>query len=494
MPLFSCFTGFGFLEFSSAPSECEKVYNALVNGYRDPRTGTMTIDVSPGTHKEAQVYAWACAIAAARVTLLRAGNELRPETSYELLTSHEEKFGMTPAPNDTVAQRRAALRAAQLGARGPRYEAVWEGLRAIYGDLLVAYRPISTGEAEAYPPNPGEVGLFLRPDAVAKNVRILTAATRSVGPIFAGPTYAESNADNATSLGDGGIYFAGQSFVGDGRRLARVRLPLSAIDPLNGNLRVSVYTAVAATLGTDDVPGELLARSRPTSAEVVTVGSSLVDFDFVGAESQVLLEAGKRYVLVLEAEGIGGGEVDWGADFTAPSAVGNAVLWNGAEWSPDISIAHCYRILTGVSMKVRYENWNRSRVETRLVAGDVLVVDQGNWGLVEKVTVLSAGGEGSERWFEAGFRRPHSAGTHATTGPVPLWSNSKRHVLVVVSAAAAVDVTMTEKTNALFRRIMRSPTTWAIVQDNLDGTVGPFRIGTMNGSPLGAVPVESITL
>ena len=114
MPVFSAFTGFGFLDFADEPSECEKVYNALCVGYRDPSTGKPTIDLSPGTHQEAKIYAWACAIAAARVTLRGAGNELRPETSYCLLESQEEKFGMSPAAGDSVAVRQAAL-AAKLG-------------------------------------------------------------------------------------------------------------------------------------------------------------------------------------------------------------------------------------------------------------------------------------------------------------------------------------------------------------------------------------------
>jgi hypothetical protein len=79
---------------------------------------------------------------------------------------------------------------------------------------------------------------------------------------------------------------------------------------------------------------------------------------------------------------------------------------------------------------------------------------------------------------------------------MPLWTNSKRHVLIVVKASAAIDAAIVRRIDDLFRRMMRGPTTWAIVQPTTPGaaTTGPFAIGDTLGSPLGAVPVESITL
>lgn len=498
MPVFSCFTGFGFLEFSSAPSECEKIYRSLLSSYRDPNSGLQTIDTSIGTHKEAVIYGWANAIGAAMVTLRRAANELRPETSYQLLEAHEERFGMAPAATDSVADRQAALAAKQKAARGPRHEAVMEALGAILGDDLVAYRPISVAEAEAYPTTLEDAAaqaIFRRPDAVAKSIRLLTAVARNAAPVTCDTYFASVGLSTLSIPGTGSISARAQSFTGDGNRILYVRLYLSPFGAPTGNITVAIC-AHSGTFGTSSVPtGAALAASDPVDAATLGASPAWVDFAFTGA-NQITLAEGTKYTLVIDYPGAGPDTVDvWGN--LAGTHDGNASNFNGA-WNAEAATDLAFYVLTHQQLitEVSYENWNTHATEIKIVKGDVLCIDPGNWGLVEKVTVLDGDGEGEERKFSAKFVNPHSAGVYATDGPTPLWATSKRHVFVVVSPTAAIDAVKVARVDELFRRLMRAPTTWAIVRETTEGsgTIGPFAIGSTLGSPLGAVPLESITL
>ncbi len=499
MPLLSCFTAFGQLEFSSAPSEAEKIYKSMRSGYRDPRSGEATIDTTPGTHKEAVLYGWAMAIGGARVTVRRAANELRAETSYSQLEAQEARFKMSPAAGDSVSTRRLALAAKQKAARGPRFEAVWEALRAIAGSNLVAYRPMTIAEASSYPLAPGAVdapGIFRRHDGVAKSIRLLTAVARTgaesqTADLYSFITQSSFVSLSATTATSG----VGQSFTGNGGALSVCRFYLKKTGAPTGTAVAKVY-AHSGDFGVDGLPsGPALATSEPFAVSDLTGSYVLTDFTFA-RDNQILLVSATKYVVTLEySSGDGGNTVDVGTDNLEPSHAGNQVVFDSA-WTAPSGIDTIFSVLTGYAMEVAYENWNRSLVEISLVAGDLLCVDPGNWGLAESVVVAGSSGSRADRTFRAVFHRPHSANVYATTGPMPLWSNSKRHALVVVKEAAAVDPATVARIHDLFGRMMRGPTTWAIVQPTTPGaaTVGPFVIGDATGSPLGAVPIESITL
>lgn len=328
MPLLSAFTPFGMLDFSSEPSEGERIYDAMVAAYTDSRDGRQAIAICPGTWQEAKVYATAMAIAAARLTLRGAGNELRGETSYALLEAHEWKYSLAPSPTDTVPQRRAALAAKQKLARGPRREAVEEALRAILGDNLIKYRPITVEEAATFDPSTGP-GVFGRADTVDRVVRCKA-------PI-AGPP---------------------------------------------------------------------------------------------------------------------------GASFEAT---------------------------------VPYENWDVSEPEVVLRKDDRLCVQPENFGLAERVTVTSVAGTGPDRTFTATFTKSHDENCSATAGLLPLWTSTKRFVLIVVASVAALDAETVRRIDELMARVSRACTWWAVVQPSSAGaaTAGPF---ILNVSPLGAVPVGTVTI
>lgn len=500
MPLFSAFTPFGLLEFTSDSSDAEKIYNSMISSIKDPETGTPTLDICEESYEEAKLYATSIAIACAGATVKQAGRELRGETAYYQLEAQEDRYKVSPAATDDIPTRRRFLADKQKAARGSRFEAVWEGLTNIFGDDLVAYRPIAISEAEAYPATlEDSPGIFRRPDTVAKSVRLLTAVTRLATPWKLADSWVESNADSTEPLDDNtGNTGIAEPIVGDGCYAARAIFHLAKTGSPTG-------TAVAKIYAPDDpdaptIPsGSALATSEPFDVSALTGSAALTTFDFVGNQ-RILLESGVTYFLALEYSSGNNGvdSVDVSTDATFAGHDGTAALFAGGVWAPHGfgSTDVVFYLYTGSAMEVAYENWNGSLVESTVLAGDILCVDPGNWGLVEKVKVLSARGSGTERKFTALFDRPHSAGAYATDGPVPLWSNSKRHVLVVVSASASVDPIAVARLNELFTRIMRAPTTWAVVRETTpgSGTVGPFKVGSTTGSPLGTTPVESITL
>jgi hypothetical protein len=504
MPVLSSFTPFCQLEFSSQPSEAEKIYRSMRASYRDPVSGAATIDTSVGTHKEAQLYGWALALGNARVALRAAGNELRPETSYATLEAHEAKFQVRPAPTDTVVMRRAVLAARQKAARGPRYEAVWEALTAIFGSLLIAYRPMTRAESVAYPADPAlpaSPGLFRRQDAIASSIRLTTAVARVNDVPATCDIYAAGNRNNDDAIDSINFSAIGQTFTGDGYTVVKARFSLWKSSTPTGSGYAKIYASNGTTIGDTAArpTGAALAVSDPFDVSTLTGATTVVDFTFSGANRPVLTK-GAFYFVVFKGPAVvlGGASVNVGIDTSAPSHAGTSVLFNVSTslWQSSSGEDICFEVLTEYATQVSYENWNTSHADVLIAAGDEICVEPDNWGVAERLVVLSAAGSGADRSLTAAFHRPHSAGTFATTGPVPLWANTRRHVLVVVTAAAAVDVGMVAKVNALFARVMRAPTTWAIVQPTTPGaaTTGPFIIGTTLGSPLGAVPVESITL
>lgn len=496
MPALSCFTGFGFLEFSSGPSECEKIYRSLVASYRDPKTGHPTIDTSIGTHKEAMIFGWANALAMVRVLLRRAAAELRPETAYTQLEAQEAKFGLVPRASDTIPMRQAALAAKQKAVRGPRLESVQEALDGVLGDDLVAYRPIAKSEAEQWPRTlEASPGIFRRPDAVAKTVRILDAIARPGETTSAAVANFYANADDIVAIGDA-IDAVGQSFEGDGGELDAVTFQVYLAGAPTGPVVARVYDDGGGFGATSQPGGSILAESLPIEAADLPGAPDEVSWLF-GHDNRPVLESGRRYFVALYyAGGSAGNEVNVGVDTLVLTHPGNLATFNGAAWTPDALRDTYFKLWTvkdsGLEQEVSYENWNRSDVEDLVVKGDVLCIDPGNWGLVERVVVTDASGSGSERKFTARFRRQHSAGCFATDGPTPLWASTKRHVLVVASDEAAVDPELVSKVDERFRQLMRAPTAWDVVREEAPGTLGPFTIGATSGSPLGAVPLEEL--
>ena len=129
---------------------------------------------------------------------------------------------------------------------------------------------------------------------------------------------------------------------------------------------------------------------------------------------------------------------------------------------------------------------------SRVLVGDVLVVDSENASRTERVTVTltSVGEDGFA--FAATFTNTHAAGVSATTMPFPLWMSSKRHYMIALSPTAAVDAEKRRKTNELAARLFSCVATWSIVAGTVTGGVGlagPFTVGEglLGVTPLGSM-------
>lgn len=125
--------------------------------------------------------------------------------------------------------------------------------------------------------------------------------------------------------------------------------------------------------------------------------------------------------------------------------------------------------------------------QSDLVVGDTLAVEPEVLGITETVTVELVG----PGFFYATFDNPHTEGCLATTACFPQWISTKRHNLVVVTPAAAVDPETRRAIDDAMRRMVRASSTWDIVQ-SADGLhTEDFIIGE---SPIGAKTLVDITI
>lgn len=157
MPLYSAFNAFGHLRFSAAPSRHATIYQTL----RDGQEGAY----GPGdTHQEARIYAQSRCLAIAAGELERAENEGRADKTQELLAELELDYGLSPAPGETEAERRAALALQVRILRGSRKEAIEDAIETLLGDDFIAVVPMRDVIAPPtqWPATPGDVGNWSR--------------------------------------------------------------------------------------------------------------------------------------------------------------------------------------------------------------------------------------------------------------------------------------------------------------------------------------------
>lgn len=149
----------------------------------------------------ARSFALAMAIARARSTLERAKNQADPLKCYDLLTSHERHYGLSPASTDSLDDRRRALAAAMLLTLGPKRGNVEYQLQTALGDDFVAWVTTEAGPATSYPDNPWEsCGVFNNPPAW-KTIRI-TQSIAFTGTSLTVPWTHEAGDDGELLVGD----------------------------------------------------------------------------------------------------------------------------------------------------------------------------------------------------------------------------------------------------------------------------------------------------
>ena len=135
---------------------------------------------------------------------------------------------------------------------------------------------------------------------------------------------------------------------------------------------------------------------------------------------------------------------------------------------------------------------------TRLLVGDVLVLDSETPTRTEVVTVTASANDfyGDPdicyRTFTATIANTHAAGFSGTTMPFPLWASSKRHYMIALTDTAAVDAEKRRKANDLAARLFSCVATWSVVAGEVTGGVGlagPFTVGEglLGVTPLGSM-------
>jgi len=134
---------------------------------------------------------------------------------------------------------------------------------------------------------------------------------------------------------------------------------------------------------------------------------------------------------------------------------------------------------------------------TRLLVGDVVVIDSETPTRTEAVAVTAAGvlfsdgdvlNDPAYRTFTGVITQTHAAGASATTIPFPLWASSKRHYTIVLTEDAAADAETRRKANELAARVFAGVATWS-VGGGAGSSAGPFTIGV---GMLGITPIGTI--
>jgi hypothetical protein len=123
---------------------------------------------------------------------------------------------------------------------------------------------------------------------------------------------------------------------------------------------------------------------------------------------------------------------------------------------------------------------------TRLAPGDVVCVQPDNRPQAEKVAVESV----ENLTATATFAKAHGGGDILTTGPIPLWSSTKRYAIVVVSDAAVASRETRRKIDDFMGRVSRGVTTWSVFKRSSTTTLGPF----VAGDAAGTKPITTITI
>ncbi len=187
----------------------------------------------------------------------------------------------------------------------------------------------------------------------------------------------------------------------------------------------------------------------------------------------------------------------------APTPKGSAVNWPEALGdSPQLlalpSLPRRVATLTssiasvGAPVTVNYSE----RVEGlawALQKGDVVVIEPENPDRAERVTLAAAGDSDGGPPYYLTFTptKPHAAGVCILRAPWPFWVGSKRHSLVVLSAADAEDPEMRRRAQWLMERYARATSTWDVAGAAEDGTVGPF---TVDGGKIGITPIGEVVI
>lgn len=169
------------------------------------------------------------------------------------------------------------------------------------------------------------------------------------------------------------------------------------------------------------------------------------------------------------------------ASSTTPGSVGNYP--KAGSLSTVIALTDGVSTTASQTVPYTYVAGNTARLK----AGQTIWVDGGHYGRAETVTLTAV----TDTHITATFAKPHDAGTYATSARAPFLASTKRHNYVMLSAAAARNPEKRRKVHRAMRKLVRSVSTWDIVEENSPGSgvAGPFTIGS---SEIGIHPIETV--
>lgn len=159
MPVFSAFTPFGMLRFSSRKPRAQRVYEQMIGNY-GPDVGSKT------GHIGAHTYAQSMGIASLQFAGDRARNQIVPSKTTDLQADLEREMLYTPALGATDATRRAELADLMTIKPAGTLAAVQAALTAALGSDFVSIKQLkAVGENQnvSEPSAPGVYPAWLQP-------------------------------------------------------------------------------------------------------------------------------------------------------------------------------------------------------------------------------------------------------------------------------------------------------------------------------------------
>jgi hypothetical protein len=244
MPVFSAFTPFGALRFSSRPSHGEQFYREMVKSLGSGANYSDDFD----SLVAARLYAWAMALGRCKYEIERLGHQWDPRRALEGLPVLERELGIVPDRGATIAQRRAEVVVASRIARGGNRSNVEAVLGELFGADFVAYVTTPPADAVVWPENPPDTGVYDRPGSPRAVLQALDSVIHNHAPV-----------DVRCELvaGEIGSVRAGRRFVIDSGNYARVEaVEIDSVSSAGGNI------VITATFTRPHTKGVLLATGR----------------------------------------------------------------------------------------------------------------------------------------------------------------------------------------------------------------------------------------
>jgi len=226
---------------------------------------------------------------------------------------------------------------------------------------------------------------------------------------------------------------------------------------------------------------ELAARSLVSAGSTVsnmeTALAALLGADFLALHTVAVADT----VIVSQADG---GDVNFQRPDVARKIITvdepMSLPGGGAQWFPYTVLSSSQGAFSGQP--------------EALITGDMVCLQPHMLGRAEVVEVLDVdeipdGSGNNIPHFECEYTLSHDDGSIGFTHPLPMDARTKRHSLVVVDAAVALDPETRRQINELMRRMVRDCSTWDIVADDGAGNTAQFTIGVDSIGISHATPV-----